>query len=229
MSEREIVTLNESTPQLEVPQSGDTYLAPRKQRFADDVVMPDTTGKGLRVGDADADSFGWRDITAPIEVRGTGGTDPDWVAINGTAFWAYRFALNDKVWMTFHMPHDYVPDTDIHFHAHWLTDGTDVNSVKWQWEYAFAQGFNQAAFPFASPGTATAEQAGPGVQYQHMVTETTGITIANLEIDGMVHVVLTRITNGGTDNTDDVFLLTSDIHYQSTNMATLNKAPSFYG
>ena len=63
-----------------------------------------------------------------------------------------------------------------------------------------------------------------------MVAETTAQTIAGLtEPDGLIHVVVSRITNGGTDNSDGIFGLTADIHYQSTNMATVNKAPSFYG
>jgi len=132
-----------------------------------------------------------------------------------------------------------VPDSDIFFHTYWLTNGTSTNNVTWQYTYAYAKGFNQGAFDFAlanSPltdaGIVTCQQAASGTAYQHMVTETDGVSIAGLsEPDGIIYVNIKRITNGspgGADNADGVFVLTSDIHYQSTNMATINKAPGFY-
>jgi hypothetical protein len=131
--------------------------------------------------------------------------------------------------MTFHIPHDIVPGADIHLHVHWLPSGTDVNTVKWEFSYTFAKGFDQEAFDSAG-STISCEEAGPGVAYQHMVTETAAITISELtEPDGILHVRVKRVTNGGTDNADTIFMLTSDVHYQSTNIATIGKAPSFYG
>ena len=169
----------------------------------------------------------WHDITAEVKARGVGATDPGWAQINATAFYAYQFAINDKVWMSFHLPHDYKKGTDIYLHAHWIPDGTDANSVKWQFDYAYAHGHNQAAFDLTGT-TITAEQTVGGTQYQHYVTETAAITITDMEPDGIIEVAITRITNGATDNTDGIFLLTADVHYQSTNRGTLNRAPDFY-
>ena len=177
----------------------------------------------------DVSDFGWRDITADILTRGVGATDPVWTQIGTSSFYAYAFALNDVAWFNFHIPHDIVPNAPIHFHSHWITDGTNTNTVKWQWEYMYAKGFNQAAFNVTGT-TVTAEQAASGTAYQHMVTETDAQQVAGLtEPDGIIQVKITRVTNGGTDNTDNVFLLTSDIHYQSSNMSTYGKAPNFYG
>ena len=62
-----------------------------------------------------------------------------------------------------------------------------------------------------------------------MVTETAAITIPTLtEPDGLLYVQVKRITNGGSENTDNIFMITSDVHYQSTNLTTKNKAPDFY-
>lgn len=170
---------------------------------------------------------GWRDITSETKVRGVGATDPTWAQIGATVYFAYKFAVNDVVWMNFHIPHDYIKGTDIYLHAHWLPDGTNANSVKWQFQYAYAHGHDQAAFNLT--GTIiTAEQTVGGTQYQHYVTETAAITIADMEPDGIIMVNITRITNGGTDNTDGIFLLTSDVHYESNNRGTLNRAPDFY-
>lgn len=203
----------------------------------DSLIVPNDTGKGLRVGRFAEDSdFGWRDITSAIEVRGVRATDPTWEQIGTSSHYGYNFGIDDIIWMTFHIPHDIVPGSDIHFHMHWFPDGTNTQPVKWQFEYAYAKGFNQGAFdfslaesPLTNAGIATAQSAGPGVAYQHMVTETSAITIPDLtEPDGLIHTTISRITNGGTDNTDAIFGLTADIHYQSTNMATKQKAPGFY-
>ena len=177
----------------------------------------------------ETEDFGWNDITADIITRGVGATDPVWTQIGSTPFSAYAFAVNDVCWMTYHIPHDIVPNSQLFFHAHWLTDGTDANIVKWQWEHCYAKGFNQAAFNVASATTVTTEEAASGTAYQHMVTETVGQTIAGLsEPDGLVMVKITRLTNGGSENADGIFLLTADVHYQSTGQATYGKAPDFY-
>jgi len=176
----------------------------------------------------DTSDYGWRDITAAVTVRGTGANDPTWSQIGTSAFYAYQFAVNDECWFAFHVPHDFVPNSLVHFHTHWIPDGTDVNPVKWQFDYMYARGFNQDAFAVAGT-TITAEEAGPGVAYQHMVTESDGQQIANLdEPDGIIYCRVARITNGAVENTDAIFLLTADLHYQTTNGATYNKSPNFY-
>ena len=170
---------------------------------------------------------GWRDITSEVKARGVGATDPGWAQIGATVFYAYQFAIGDKVWMSFHVPHDYKKGSDIYLHAHWLPDGTNANSVKWTFTYSYAHGHDQAAFNLT--GTAiSAEQTVGGTQYQHYVTETAAITITDCEPDGIIEVMIERVTNGATDNTDGIFLLTADVHYESTNRATLNRAPDFY-
>jgi hypothetical protein len=170
---------------------------------------------------------GWRDITSEVKARGTGPTDPGWNQINTTGFWAYNFSIGDKVWLSFHLPHDYIKGTDVFLHSHWLPDGVNTNSVKWQFTYAYAHGHNQAAFNFGSPTVVTAEQIVGGTQYQHYVTESVAQTIA-MEPDGILEVEIERITNGGTDNTDGIFLLTADVHFESNSIGTLNRSPDFY-
>jgi hypothetical protein len=218
------------------------------------VVMESDATKGVKIGDEVANDWGWRDILGQVRQRGVGGNDPTWAAISASVFSSWKFALNDEIWCDYHIPHDYVPGTDIYFHAHWLSDGSDLNTVKWEWTYAYADGFSRQAFDFAAPNTITAEAATmasddhfllpdtfdfllpdavsllllPTMTHGHNITETVAITIPGLEVDGMIYVRLRRITNGGTDNTDGIFLITSDVHYQSNNLATKNKAPDFY-
>ena len=174
------------------------------------------------------DDFAWRDIEGVVLTRGVGATDPAWTQIGSSVFYAYAFAVNDVCWINYHVPHDIVPNTLIHFHTHWITDGTSTNSVKWQFQYSYAKGFNQAAFS-TTPTTITAEQAASGTAYQHMITESAGQQISGLtEPDGIIQCKITRLTNGGSENSDTVYLLLADLHYQSTNNGTYAKAPNFY-
>jgi hypothetical protein len=194
------------------------------------VSLPQTSGSGLQVG-VDAPTFGWRDIIGQIEVRGSGGADPSFAIYTGTVMRQYQFSATtmQEVFVVFHVPHDYVPGTDIFFHVHWSNAAATPNTgnVKWGFDYSFAKGFNQAAFPAFQ--TVTVLQACPATRYQHMVAETVAVSIPALEVDGIILVRLYRMANDIEDNCSDaVFAHTSDIHYQSSNMATKNKAPNFY-
>lgn len=196
--------------------------------FVGDIYRDVTSGEGEKIGPDPTGDFGWRDITGAVEVRGVGSNDPSWSQIGSGPFYGYKFAVGDECWMCFHIPHDIVPSSDIHLHTHYLTDGTNTNSVKWQYVYTYAKGFDQENFS-ATGTTITSETTPPGSAYRHMVSETAAITIATLtEPDGLIYVHISRITNGGTNNTDGVFMLTSDVHYQSTGLATKGKAPNFY-
>jgi hypothetical protein len=191
--------------------------------------MPSKDGDvGIVFGpDATAEA-GYHDILGQIQdTPGGNPTSPDWDQITGS-FYSWNFAVSDEVWIHYHIPHDYVKGTPVYFHAHWLPNGTNTNSVKWQWEYSYAQGHNQAAFNLGSSTTITAEQTVGGTQYQHYITETAAETIADMEPDGIIMAHVSRITNGGTDNTDGIFLLLSDIHYKSSGLPTPNRAPNFY-
>jgi len=217
-----------------------------KAFFSDTVVVPNDSGKGLQLGRIyDSAAFGWRDITSDISVRGVVATDPTFAQVGSTAFRFYQFALNKLVWMNFHIPHDiYIPtsgNATVYFHAHWFVDDTASpasGSCTWQWTFAYAKGFNQQAFDFSlanSPLTTanvvTATQA-TGVPFQHMVCETAAVTIPGLsEPDGIICVQLKRISNGTSplnELSSNPYLITSDVHYQSTNLATKQKAPPFY-
>lgn len=203
--------------------TGDTVISRTDVRF------PDETNKGITLGDDAAGAFGWHDMTAEITVRGGGANNPPWTQIGSSALYAFNFELNDECWMCYHVPHDYVPGTDVNLHVHWLPDGTNANSVKWQWDYVYARGYDQQAFNIASPTTITVETSSPEAQYQHMISESTNQTISNMEVDGLIYTRIKRITNGGTDNTDNIFVLTADLHYQSTGIPTVNRNYPFYG
>ena len=164
---------------------------------------------------------GWRDIEGPVVVRVTGTGRPVWSQIGSTAFWAYKFAVDDSCWFTYHIPHD-IDSPTVHFHSHFLLDAGDTEEVKWEYTYAYAKGYDQEAFALASPLQTTSTLAGSATPYTHQIAESVAVTIPGLtEPDGLIMANIKRVTNGGgTENLAGVFMITSDVHYKSNNRAT---------
>lgn len=200
---------------------------------SDGVTIDNTSGLGIRL-DVDAPVFGWRDITASVLVRGVGANDPDFVVYTGTTTRSFRFSstIMNEVFFVYHIPHDYVPGTAISFHAHWsnaaVTPNTgNTGNVVWSFDYSFAKGFGQEAFPTVQ--TVTVVAASPATRHIHNTSETVPVTILGLEADGLILVRAYRDADNVLDTcTDAVFFHTGDVHYQSSNIATKNKAPNFY-
>lgn len=201
------------------------------ERLSDgSLALPNAAGSGIKV-DLDTPAFGWRDLTSSVDVRGVGVNDPTFAVYTGTTLRAFQFSAStmQEVFFVFHVPHDWVPGpTPIHFHAHWSNAAATPNTgtVIWAFDYSFAKGFDQEAF--AAVQTVKATQSCPATRYQHMVAETAAVTIPTMEVDGLILVRAWRDATVDTC-TDAVFLHTCDIHYQSSNLATKNKAPNFYG
>lgn len=173
---------------------------------------------------------GWNDIIGQLVLPVTGAGKPVYSQIGATVFYAWKFGINDECWFNYHIPHDYSPATNLFLHAHWITDGTNTGLVRWEFSYTFAKGFNQGNYNFASPTVdVTAEQAAAGTAYRHMVTEvTSGDLAASCEVDGILMVRMRRIAPTSGSNSDGVFLIMADVHYQALYTATKNKAPNFY-
>jgi hypothetical protein len=172
---------------------------------------------------------GWSDMLAPLVTAGVPVQNaPSLTGFAGTSIRKeYAFALNDYCYVIpFHVNHDVKPNSLAHLHVHWTTNGTSTATVKWELSVIRALGHNQQAF--TTPTVITIEQAASGTAWRHMIAEDqTGITL--YEPDELIMVTLKRITNGGTNNTDTVFGLMCDIHYQVDRLSTPNKVPNFYG
>jgi hypothetical protein len=203
-------------------------------------IVSNASGVGIQVGTPATHAFGWRDITGSIEARDTGPTAPSWATFIG-GIKQYQFSVNDEAGINFHMPHDWVPGTDIHIHFHWAHAATVVTggTVTWGAEVTWAKGFNQA--PFQATITTTVVGNASTTQYQHIVTETqltaasptaAQIDTDNLEVDGVflcrVYLSANDLTFSGGGLAPEPFLHFVDLHYQSTGMATKNKSPNFY-
>lgn len=200
----------------------------------DNIIMSGTTGEGIEV-DITTPTFGWQDMISSIKIRGIAATDPSY-AIYRNGIRGYQFALNDIVWNEFHILHDYVPSTDLYIHVHWSHTSAAITtgSVTWSFEITYAKGHDQAPFPATK--TITVTQNGSTTQYQHMIAEVaftaatadaTHFDRDDIEIDGLV-LVKTELTANSLNAATDPFVHFIDIHYQTTNIGSKNKAPNFY-
>jgi hypothetical protein len=174
---------------------------------------------------------GWKDIVMPLNGAGVpAASSPDLIPFGPSGLREeFRFAVNDYCFVgPIHINHDCKPSGDIYLHVHWSTNGTNVQPVKWELQVMRARGHNQENF--AAPTTISVEQAAAGSAWRHMVAEVAvDSKFIMTEPDELFLVTLRRVTNGGTDNTDNVFGLCVDGHYQSDRQSTVNKAPNFYG
>lgn len=198
--------------------------------YADIIVMNKATNKGFKV-DTTTPTYPYHDIMGQIHVRGSGAADPAWSTfLSPLSAYEFSATVEKEVWIEYHIPHDYVPGTDIFFHAHWGNAAAVPNTgnVVWGFDYTYARGYNQQAFAAAT--TITVTQASPATRYQHNIAETVAVTIPNLEVDGLIICRVYRKAADAADTcTDTAFLFTADVHYQSTGMGTKAKnGPAFY-
>lgn len=191
------------------------------------IQIPEGPNQGIQV----EGEWGWRDLIGTVQVNGITFNDPSFLTYGNTSIRQFQFSgsIYNEIVVAYHIPHDYVPDTAIHFHMHWSNAETVQQSgdVVWAFDILHSQGHGQAAFE--PIGIYSVVQTSPEIQYQHMIAETVAITIPNLEVDGLLLVRIYRdIYNQFDTLLDPIFGHMADIHYRSNSSTTKNKAPNFY-
>lgn len=209
-------------------------------RDGENLMVPKTQGKGLKLGPVNSPTFGWHDIVGNLF------TDPNDVGDAARAIYrggikALQFTVGDDAYVDFHIPHDYAIGTDIFIHVHWSHASTLVTggSCTWGFEMLYSKGHNQGAFD--APVLVSVVQLASLVQYQHMIAETTASVAGSspvllnkdlLDVDGVIQCRLWLDSNDMTVSSGPVpepFAHFVDIHYQSTSVPTKNRSPNFWG
>jgi len=209
-----------------------------------DLILPKDSGKGIKV-DINSPTFGYKDLVGQIIPRAGGAPAPLLVAFRGTYIKNYAFQAGDIIDnITFHIPHDYAPGTDMYLHVHWGHHGTAISgNLVIDWYITYCKGYNQSGQTFNSEINVTQTIPTPNIttipQYAHNIHEfqftnnggnSTHIDRNLLEIDGLIQIALKTTTiptiTGGATNLP--FIFTVDIHYQSSGIATKNKNYPFY-
>ena len=207
----------------------------------DGVNFPSNATVGIKV-DTNSPVFPWHDLNGFLYV------DESDLA-NAAPFTTYRGGIKARQFQTenghtafvdFHIPHDYVANTAIHVHVHWSHTNTNVTggSVTWGVEAIYSKGHNQSAF--SAPVTVSINQTANVNQYTHMIAEaqlsTVGgsavsIDTAQLETDGIIQARVYLDSNDLTVSSNTApapFVHFVDVHYQSKEIGSKNKAPDFY-
>ena len=206
--------------------------------------LPKTSGLGIKVDSTGTPTFPWRDLIGDITPKTSGAGAPTLAAFRGGNVRGFFYSAGDDGDAIFHIPHDYVPGSDMFLHLHWAHNGTAISgNLVVDFYLTYAKGHDQAAFPAEVNRTLTVTIPNPGIatvpQYRHRVDETQ-ITAASpaasqidsdiIEVDGLILVHFNATTiptiTGGTTNEPAFFTL--DIHYQSTGVGTKGKAPDFW-
>jgi len=216
------------------------------------VVLLKTEGVGLKIDQA-APTFGWMDLLGDIKTRPAAGggaaAQPDFAVYRGNIYgYSFNTAHLHECFVEFHLPHDYVTGTDIFLHAHWSQNVVDTGGAAgvpgvcvFQWDVTYAKGHGTAggaADPFIAEVSAENTQQGSTTQYGHLIAElqmsaaspsASQLDSDNLEVDGLILVRMFIDPAHGTYTLDqNPFIHYIDIHYQSTMIATKQKAPPFY-
>ncbi|KKN32990.1 hypothetical protein LCGC14_0808160 [marine sediment metagenome] len=234
----------DSTNYTKITATGDIH--PVGSAF---LVFEKASGNGIKVDQA-TPTFGFADLLGDQFSRNTGGTKPTLTTYNGDVD-AWQFSDGDEAYLTYHIPHDYVPGTDIHLHIHWSQNNTGATGGTIDFKYfaVYAKGHNQASGSVftgfsGNPITATfssidINDAGSGLnQYQQHITEITisgaSATSAlfdrdDFEPDGVIELTLEMDANNLTGTPSDPFIHYADIHYQTTGLiGTKSRTPDFY-
>jgi hypothetical protein len=201
-------------------------------------IQPKASGTGTRV-DVLNPTFPWQDIIGDVRPKTTGAGTPAAATFIGGQCQQYRFVANDVIDFLYHIPHDYLPGSDLHFHIHWAHNGTDItDNVVFTYYASYAKGHNQDNFDAEVTGTITYNTTDIATtpQYRHRIDEvqisTAGgsasmVNTTDIEPDGVLMVRL-KVTTLPTITAGSLFIHTSDIHYQSTGIGTKQKSPDFY-
>lgn len=205
------------------------------------LVLPKTTGVGIKI-DQTTPTFGWRDLEG-VEYSDLGGATGATLSVYRAPLREYAFNTGDRMDIRFHVPHDYVPNTDMYLHVHWSHNGTAVSGAfTATMNYSYSKGHNQANFsaPKVVSVTYPTVNIATTPQYRHRIEEvvfttpTPGGTAtlldnALLEVDGLILVGLTVTAKPTiTGGVGDPFIHRVDIHYQSTNLPTKQRNPPFW-
>lgn len=234
----EITTLNTTDLVLVSQDAGGGNFDSKKIKESNLQVsmstFPKASGAGIKI-DQTTPTFGWKDLLGPIQTKGSGTNNPTWATYRGNIS-QYQFSVNKECWLEFHIPHDYVPGSDIYIHTHWSHIATNVTSggVTWGWDVTYAKGYNQEAF--SAPINTTIQQNASTTQYKHMIAEVqlssstpsgSQLDSSLLEIDGLLLVRCYLSANNMSAATNP-FMHMTDLHYQSTQLATKSKNTPFY-
>jgi hypothetical protein len=203
------------------------------------LVLPKTSGSGIQVDPA-APTWSWRDLEGVIQPKESGAGAPVWTTWSGNIK-EWKFVANDIIDLKFHWPHDHVPGTDVYIHVHWSHTGSAISgsaTVDYRYRWGKRDGAYEAERLLSQTISVTNITSHPAlttfvneIQLSAATPNTTSGTYQldtdNFEPDGLLKISF-KVNTIPTITAGDFFIEYIDIHYQSSNVGTKNKASNFY-
>jgi hypothetical protein len=152
---------------------------------------------------------------------------------NGIYLYAFSPDILQEAFATAHIDHDYKLGSALYPHFHFTTDTTNLGTVRWGFEYTWAQRHDGAIanYTFGPTTTVYAEHVISGVAYTHYVSEVSdsdAIPGTNIDVDTVILFRIFRDATHANDTyPDPVYGFTFDLHYQANRHTTPNKAAPF--
>lgn len=173
---------------------------------------------------------GWKDLIAPFSsAKASPQNSPTFEAWEG-AIYGLSFSptqMNQVTVNPYHVGHDYMVQSGMHFHVHWMPSTTAIGTVRWGVEYSYAQRDGV----FTAPQTIYFEEATTGEINKHFVTEhLDGLFSGGLiEADTLIKARVFRDATHANDTyPDKVWGEMCDLHFESEHETTPNKVAPFY-
>lgn len=182
---------------------------------------------------------GWKDLIGDVTPKPSAAGSPTLATWRTNTRW-FRYSAGDDGDIIWHMPHDWMPNSDMYLHAHWGHNGTNISgSLVLNCYLTYAKGHQQEAFGAEKQIDITVANLNitNTPQYFHRVDEVPLAIVGGaglfdptaIEVDGLflMHfevATIPTITGGG----GEPFIFTFDIHYQTDRTATRRRSPDFY-
>lgn len=147
----------------------------------------------------------------PLITSRVGSIAPTLTTFNGNIE-QYTFGINDEIYGTNEITHDYIEGTDLHPHIHWATNGSDVDNRYIKWELEYSYGNHDGVF--TTPIIIVDEELIPAdtPDKTHFVTDFNLIDGTNILVGAYICWRLRRITASGTAPTSNPFGLAIGVH-----------------
>lgn len=190
------------------------------------------TGK-IYVDDGVVKTFGWNDNVQMFTVKTAGTSDPQITQLFGNMYgYTWSPSSRNEVWVDFHILHDYAVGTPVFPHIHWMPTTNNAGTVRWGIEYTVAQGHGVDTFSTATATIYIHQTISSNNRYRHMIAEVDNadaIPATDLNIDGFIKMRVFRDATHNLDTyPDSVHAWCVDLHYQTAQLSTKNKAPGFF-
>jgi hypothetical protein len=191
------------------------------------IVTRAIKGSALSYGELDGNfidldsrtTVGWQNLNGDMNIAGIP-SPPTMSVYQGVYLPSFDPDNIQECTVVFHMPHDYIPGTDIYPHGHFMSATNGTGTLRWGFTLSFAN----EGDAFTTPGTSYVEHTmTAGMKDVHHLVETpTPVSIPTLSYDSIVFMRVWRDATHVNDTyPDPIFLVQVDLYYQSQGFGTV--------